>query len=360
MAVDKVKPLGLEEIDDGNQTVPIPTEMNPTEDYAAVKGVAFENSDNTLIDSESGNIKITTNGIERSRYLLSGELGLNTTTPNTILDVNGDFATRQSVSAASGTINNLSTDNISFLHFTNNSGPIISGFANGSDGKHLIILYTGTGYLSLLNQSLSSSVNNRLSLNNNLNLFQNQSIHLIYNTTLNRWVFAQKQQRTFPVQFQFVGQMNFNQYLYSWQHDGSGSRRSSEPSNGWQFSNSSPILCPFNGTIRKVMFRNRGIAQSTGTPAANMTLRYELWNVGVAGGQGTKLGDVNITFATASLTIGNFGNSAVNTNFTGTIENLGIQVTAGQLLALKFITQTGNSNVVSVHNALISLEIEGY
>jgi len=59
MAVDKVKPLGLENpASGGTQTDPFPTELDPNEDYIAAKGVAFENADNRLIDLDvSGNLQ---------------------------------------------------------------------------------------------------------------------------------------------------------------------------------------------------------------------------------------------------------------------------------------------------------------
>lgn len=44
--VDKVKPL---KISDDNEDVPVPTEFNATDDYASVKGVSFEDSDDILI-----------------------------------------------------------------------------------------------------------------------------------------------------------------------------------------------------------------------------------------------------------------------------------------------------------------------
>ena len=48
--VDKVKPLCFEELADGSQLDYIPTEASPTEDYAAVKVLAFENLDTFLVD----------------------------------------------------------------------------------------------------------------------------------------------------------------------------------------------------------------------------------------------------------------------------------------------------------------------
>ena len=49
--VSKVQPV---KIDDDDEAVPIPAEFSST-DYAAIKGVALENSDSTLIDLSSSN-----------------------------------------------------------------------------------------------------------------------------------------------------------------------------------------------------------------------------------------------------------------------------------------------------------------
>ena len=165
--------------------------------------------------------------------------------------------------------------------------------------------------------------------------------------------------RRFFIQYSLSAQLNFDEYLYPWNFDSNnGAKRSGNNSNGWQFFDSSPIVAPFNCKIVSGTFRNRGVAQSTGSPAASMTLRYDLYNVGVTGGQGTLISQINVTFTTAGKTIGNFWNSAVNTNLneSRTFDISGIN--QGDLLGLKFIRQTGNSNVVSIHNALVSLELE--
>lgn len=164
--------------------------------------------------------------------------------------------------------------------------------------------------------------------------------------------------KTAFIQFMSVENLNYSEFLYSFQHGGGLlDRRSGNNSNGWQFTNSSPIVCPFSGTIKRAVFRNRGLAQSTGSPAPSMTLRYELFNVGVTGGVGTKLGDVNVTFSTSGLTIGNFWNSAVNTNFNAS-SSQNISVTEGMLLGLRFNPSSGSSEVRSFHNAAVLLEIE--
>jgi hypothetical protein len=56
---DKVKPLKIENPSSGGtQTDFLPTESDPTQDYLAAKGIAFENSDAKLFDlSASGEIQ---------------------------------------------------------------------------------------------------------------------------------------------------------------------------------------------------------------------------------------------------------------------------------------------------------------
>lgn len=58
---DKIKPLKIENSAlGGTQNDPFPTEANPSQDYVAAKGVAFENSDTRLIDlNGAGNIQFT-------------------------------------------------------------------------------------------------------------------------------------------------------------------------------------------------------------------------------------------------------------------------------------------------------------
>lgn len=285
---DKVKPLGLENTaTGGGNDWPVPTELDPTEDYVSAKGVAFENDDNTCIDGDSGKINLITSGKTRLEILADGEFRYSG-------DVSGYLGIKPNSNAGNTTY----------------EPPIV----DGSNGQTLF-----TDGSAILN-----------------------------------WKWPER----FHPQFIFIGQMNFNQYLYSWQHDGNQSRRSNEPTNSFQFSGASPIVCPYNGKVVRAVFRNRGLAQSTGAPAANMTLRYELWRGTAAGGEGTKLGDIEITFPTSGLTIGNFWNSAVNTNFTGINDQLDIDVNAGDLLALKFIRIQSSAGVTSTHNATVILTIE--
>lgn len=51
MAVDKVKPLGLENAGlGGTESLPTPTELDPSEDYVSGKGFSFENTDTFLAE----------------------------------------------------------------------------------------------------------------------------------------------------------------------------------------------------------------------------------------------------------------------------------------------------------------------
>lgn len=55
--VDKVKFLKLESPEDGTQYDPTPTEANPQEDYVAIKGIAFQDSENIIIESIGGELR---------------------------------------------------------------------------------------------------------------------------------------------------------------------------------------------------------------------------------------------------------------------------------------------------------------
>ena len=163
--------------------------------------------------------------------------------------------------------------------------------------------------------------------------------------------------RVQPTQFQFIGQMNFDQYLYSGIHSGSFSRRSGDSSNGYRYSNSAPNTALYSGSVVSASASITGIAQSTGSPAASLELKFELWKVGFSN-QGTKLGDIIFNINSSSYTIGNWWDSSILTAFAEN-QTQNITVSAGDLLGLKFIRQTGNNKVVAVTNTTIVLEIQG-
>jgi hypothetical protein len=113
----------------------------------------------------------------------------------------------------------------------------------------------------------------------------------------------------------------------------------------------------FNGKVTSATASITGIAQSEGSPAANLELKFELWKVGF-NNEGTKLGDIIFNIVSANYTIGNFWDSSILTGF-GEEQPQNINVSAGDLLGLKFIRQTGNNKVVAVTNTTVVLQIVG-
>lgn len=161
----------------------------------------------------------------------------------------------------------------------------------------------------------------------------------------------------FYAQFQIIDDLNFDEYIYSFfDNTGGPQERSGDRSNGYEFRGSSPIICPFDGTVKKGVFAIKGVAVSTGNVAATVTVNLELWKVGFQG-EGTKLGDINIDIDSSQNTIGNFWNSSIDTDFTGS-NSYNIDVTEGDLLAVKFIRVQNNSNAVEIKNLTVALEIE--
>ena len=161
--------------------------------------------------------------------------------------------------------------------------------------------------------------------------------------------------RVQPIQFQYIGKMNYDQYLYAFKD--AGGDRSGDTSNGYRYGNSAPITSLYSGKVVSAAASITGIAQSTGSPATNLELKFELWKVGF-NGEGTKLGDIIFNIDSGSYTIGNWWNSSILTAFAEN-QSQDVNVNAGDLLGLKFIRQTGNNKVVAITNTTIVLEIEG-
>jgi len=157
------------------------------------------------------------------------------------------------------------------------------------------------------------------------------------------------------LQFQFIGQMNYTQYLRA--PTDHGSKRSGDISNGYRYSNSAPLVSSISGRVIKASANITGIAQSTGSPASSLELKFELWKVGFSG-EGTKLGDIIFTINTSNYTIGNWWDSSILTAFSE-VQTQDVQVSEGDLLGLKFIRQTGNNKVVAITNTTINLSILG-
>lgn len=158
----------------------------------------------------------------------------------------------------------------------------------------------------------------------------------------------------FP-QYQYIGTVNFDRYLFAFKDD-NGSDPSGDPSNGYEFGNSAPIVCPFDGKITALTAAIKGVAVSTGNVGSTVTVNFELYNVGFQG-EGTKIDDIDITFPTAGETIGIWWNASIDSDLVLTDDSLDIDVSRGDRLGLKFIRVQNNTNAVAIYNPTIVLKV---
>ena len=85
-------------------------------------------------------IIMKTNAVERARILSSGELGVNTSSPNTKLDIAGDIALRENaVALPNGVTNNLAIGNYSFITVNPAGNRTITGISGGVDGRIVVM-----------------------------------------------------------------------------------------------------------------------------------------------------------------------------------------------------------------------------
>jgi len=88
-----------------------------------------------------------------------------------------------------GTLNDVSSANTSFFRFTNNTGPTITGLANGTNGKRLTLSYTGSGTMQVNNADALSIPANRIDTGtgNNLTIQTGANLELIYDNAASLW-----------------------------------------------------------------------------------------------------------------------------------------------------------------------------
>lgn len=160
-------------------------------------------------------------------------------------------------------------------------------------------------------------------------------------------------------QFQFIGNMNYDQYLFSGVHSYSFSdRRSGDVSSGYRYSNCAPLSCTLDGKVYDASASIRGIAVSTGSVASTVRVKFELWKVGFSS-EGSKLGDIVFDVNSTSHTIGVYWDSSGVAGYAGGQTQTPITVSRGDLLALKFIRQYGNNVAVSIENITVILGMRG-
>lgn len=120
------------------------------------------------------------------------KIGANTTSPNTTVDVAGDFATREHENSGTGaTLNNVPTAGASFLCFPDETQDYtITGFAGGQNGKLLHVYNESDHKLTIANQSSSSDAGNRINTLNgfDLTLDGRGMVDFLYDSGANEWL----------------------------------------------------------------------------------------------------------------------------------------------------------------------------
>jgi len=163
--------------------------------------------------------------------------------------------------------------------------------------------------------------------------------------------------KTFYPQFIKIDKTDSSEYLFSWtQHRTNLNVQSGDDLNGFRFKDSSPILMPFSGKVKSITVRCRGVATSERSATNPCKLNLELSDQ-LIDGKVTSISDIAVDIDTSVNKIGFWRNSSLESDI-NISNSLDIPVTKGQMLALKFISKTGESNIASVYNIAVSLEIE--
>lgn len=116
-------------------------------------------------------------------------LAIGGTTANVGLDLYKDFATRLTTITDVGTQNDVSTADTSFLRAAPASALVITGFANGQNGKLLHVVNASSQTVTLNHQDSGSAAGNRIvtSSGANISIPAGAGIDLVYDSTDSRW-----------------------------------------------------------------------------------------------------------------------------------------------------------------------------
>jgi hypothetical protein len=122
-----------------------------------------------------------------------GNIGVNTTTPQTQIDISGDLATRySSYTAVNGANNDISVAATSFIRLIGPTAAFsITGIAGGVDGKLLTIDNSTSQTMTISSENTSSSAGDRvwtLSNTGDIVIYGKGMVDLIYSAADSRWI----------------------------------------------------------------------------------------------------------------------------------------------------------------------------
>lgn len=125
---------------------------------------------------------------------VNGNTGLNTSVPETNMDINGDLAYRQNaITLVNGLNSNIDVGKFSFIRITGpNAAFSIDGIQGGVDGKILTLYNITASNMTVVDQTGSASVLanriNTLEGGANISTINNGSVTLQYSAADNRWM----------------------------------------------------------------------------------------------------------------------------------------------------------------------------
>lgn len=140
----------------------------------------------------TNDIRLRTSATDRLTILPNGKVGFGTTTPNTTLDVKGDFSMSKRILNlnVTGQINNLDLQGAAVHKYEGGiaSSVTITGIAGGTEGKIVILYTSSSNTITLKHLSTSSLDINRILTNTLADVtVTNGAISLIYDDDSNCW-----------------------------------------------------------------------------------------------------------------------------------------------------------------------------
>jgi hypothetical protein len=179
---------------DGALWVRILTDINNSDPWLISGNNGTNPATHFIGTSDAQALVIKTNNIERMRVLNTGQVGINTLTPQTRLHIDGDIAyTEAEITFCSTVINNVLLTTNSFYRMKSCSPSLgvvnITGISGGVNGKLITLFNQTTKDMILVAQSTSSLVQNRfLTSMGNITLSDSGSVTLQYSSNLQRWI----------------------------------------------------------------------------------------------------------------------------------------------------------------------------
>jgi hypothetical protein len=149
------------------------------------------------ITDSAGTVQVLLDSSAGGNSFVTGNMGFGTVSPQCQVDIDGELATRgQTPASFNSTQNDFPTAGTSFIRLenTNVTAIDVTGFADGIDGKRLVVTNIGSFPITLKNQDAGSAAANRMiiydpgaSSTGDYTLVTDDAIEFIYDGTTARW-----------------------------------------------------------------------------------------------------------------------------------------------------------------------------